>query len=254
MTSRKTAAAIALVASFTPACFPPTSDFLRPEHRFHSDFYAATYQLALTRLLLPRTASFDVLVVPSFQPEEAVSLDWLPEEPIGSRAAGRERECHVRSARMRTSLWSQWTPAVEAALVPSQAHDAEGVALRRQLEGQVDRASAILPGPACLAAWSAWLEALSQIRSPRVAPSSDAIEIRVDGTVHHFSMLVKGVELSGQTWSPEPGTRQAALIELAERVGSYARAPEDRRPALAGAIEKEGAALVAWLRVTRRRD
>jgi hypothetical protein len=81
----------------------------------------------------------------------------------------------------------------------------------------------------------------------RVRYREHTLSVR-DGADYFVSQWAHGAVRSGQTWSPEKGTRTAALIQLAEKMRDLAKAPTESRSDLERALASEARALLGRLR------
>jgi hypothetical protein len=69
-----------------------------------------------------------------------------------------------------------------------------------------------------------------------------------DGTTYFLSQWMPGAIRSGWTWSPERGTRTAAIVQLAEGMRDLARAPTEARGELERTLAADARALLERLR------
>jgi hypothetical protein len=67
-----------------------------------------------------------------------------------------------------------------------------------------------------------WEKALLDVRQPKEDVNG------LDGVSYHFSTWIRGRGvLSGQTWSPDQGSKMDRLTSLAESIGDFARGKVD---------------------------
>lgn len=204
------------------------SDHLHPEEGpFHARAFEP-YLAALTRLLITEERRvLQMVTLPSFHRESAVYVrqEWSGplvvsarlESNLRGQLAERVREkadgkpVTLRTEELYATL-GEWQPTVEVARAPI------GEPLLTQLE-------------------RLWHEALMGTRYPAKAL------VHVDGTRYHFSTRT----MFGRTWSPSRGSRMAALVDVGEKLASYAWAPEAQRAAAGEELLAEVDALLQRL-------
>ncbi|MBF9221784.1 hypothetical protein [Hymenobacter ruricola] len=136
-----------------------------------------------------------VVVLPSFSPEYALSL---------------EEKAHKYYLTYRVCLTSAW-----GAL---QRKETKPVA--------VSTVTVELGAPAAVAVASAFNKAILQTKYP--APT-EGFSVRLDGTTYAFITFQRGVGLqSGETWSPVAGTKMGKLVAIVETLKKVTITPADQ--------------------------
>jgi hypothetical protein len=219
-------------------------DHLEPDEGAFSR--STVYDGALRRALLRGTErEIQMVVVPSFAPEQAVYVDRTGSGP------------RVVAVRLRSNLHRQAmrrvTPALDAA--PERA-DGDDVAVREwtvEDERLVQRAfDEVTPevdvdiapiSPATVERLKAlWIAALTRARRPE--PCDEEIAVS-DGVVFHLAGWSRSVGyLSGQI-RPLAGPKPRMLIEIGLELAGYARAPDAERRGREKALLAKAEALLA---------
>ena len=201
------------------------------------------YKVNLTALLLwPHNYRFaQMLVEPARRPEEAVYLAFGP--------PGSTEDCKVVSNRMRKSLAGQIFHMTRIDATGGEYFSMDDALRKKAALVAVDRASTVLTWAICEKLARVWMAALVRVR-PREY-SEDTIEIRGHGDTFHFESFTNGEGYrGGSSWSPEEGTKMAALVNLANDLIGYARSPTQERERLAAGLAAAATRLLARLEET----
>jgi hypothetical protein len=219
------------------------ADHLEPERAERSQ---EAYRQALRRALLGPIESPDggsrrgvLLVVPSFTPEEAVWFDL-----VGAPTA----PATVTAVQMKSSLWGQMMEVLSGGHTKrsysvSEAAQADALA---KLTPSTTRVTAQIRGELAHRLGALW-EAMLRDTRPK-AETGRCLSIGADGETFHFALGA----LAGTTWSPEEGTKRAALVDIGARLAAFARASDKSRAALEERLRADVEALLARVTVTRR--
>lgn len=151
-------------------------------------------------------------MLPSRRPEEAV---YVRDKWDGS---------YVVASRLESSLWGMRQMATLGRV--------DGGSLDVQ-HPAVEVAKAPIEKPLTALLTQLWRAALLSTRHPAKQP------IRLDGESFHFGTNL----MSGQTWSPTPGSRLAGLVDVGLKLASYARVLPEQRASLAELLHSDIGAL-----------
>jgi hypothetical protein len=89
-----------------------------------------------------------------------------------------------------------------------------------------------------------WSRMLDRVHYPK------EITHGADGTTYYVSHWQQGHGYrSGKTWTPEPGTPAAALVEIAEELRRYAASTAGERDAVEQVLVKKASALLSILNI-----
>jgi len=175
-----------------------------------------------------------MLAVPSFEPEWAVYL-------VRDEATSPQ----IVAKRLRQQLWSEMMDFLSASGT-KDGYDigpvAQAAALAT-LRADVDRATAAVSVDTADALEQVWHEMLGRVRYANERTCGR------DGTTYHVSHWGQrcGVR-SGTTWSPDEGSRPAALVGLAEAMRDLALGAAADRCAKDLALAADARALLAQLK------
>jgi hypothetical protein len=164
-----------------------------------------------------------VLVLPSFRKEFC----------IGVSAEGEAVEAFVLEASY--SIWSTVlvddcqeeidTLVLNGENVPPELLGSLKAFKKQAVEFRTIKAmkrSRSIPRELCEEIKAVWEKVLLDVRHPKEDVNG------LDGVSYHFSTFIKGRgDLSGQTWSPNEGSKMDRLTSLAETIGEYARGKVD---------------------------
>lgn len=213
-------------------------DHLEPER---PDPVTEAYEQALRKALLQQASSTGVrlLLVPSFTAEEALWID---------RGSGSADSPIVGAARMTRNLWSQMLDVLtdghrKRSYSISDTAQAEALA---KITPRIAIATAKIQSDLADKVQLVW-EAMLQDARPKVGK---CVTIGLDGETYHFA----SGKLSGETWSPEPGTKKAALVEIGTELAAFARANEQSRSSIEQRLRAEVEALLARIRADQRTE
>jgi hypothetical protein len=206
MTNRKLLVVLAIMLLLRSVQPLAASDDLEPgDDVFSGVRVIEPYEVAVRTALLSEHRKKTCLLVslPSFQREWTVYLV-------------REDDANplVVYKRLRKSLWNEMDSISDS---DKKTTYSEAI---KKLSVPVDTVkTTVAPATADLLE-KVWWEMLGRVHYPE-APRWGA-----DGVIYHVMHWKAGVGTrSGQTWSPEDGTRTAALINIAEEMRSLADVP-----------------------------
>lgn len=149
-----------------------------------------------------------LVAIPVFRPEWAVYA-------VKPRGAGAVR---LIATRFRTPLWLDGQRLSTNGSIDFQFDHFT----KRDLRSRVDVWETSLAPDTVDALRNVWTQMLAHVRY------SESGLIGLDGVQYHVSSWAQGIGFrSGRTWSPHPGTRTAALVELAERMVKTAQTPSE---------------------------
>ena len=194
------------------------------------------YYLAVRELLIGdhRYRSCQLLAIPSFDREWAV---YVVREDANGAKVYNVLEKHLWSELMdelsgggRRESYSLGSAAQAAGLEKVaksvQHHSASIKPETREMLEQV------------------WSRMLDRVHYPK------EITHGADGTTYYVSQWQQGPGYrSGKTWSPEPGTPAAALVEIAEELRKYAISPAGERDAVEHVLVRKASALLSMLNI-----
>jgi hypothetical protein len=226
------------------ALFPsqsPREDLEPATDLFAADGAPEPYYLAVRAALVEEHSwrQCQVLAIPSFVPEWCVYL--LPNE------GGSEVRPAIVFKRPRKSIYYEMNRVLEEASTDgnhSFGPEAQAKAIS-MLDIQVERFEVPVSAPTADLLDRIWWTMLSRARHYESENNG------VDGVQYHVAHSRGGFGYrSAETWSPDEGTRAAALVEIAESMASLAEAPVAERAAREGALMDKARALakrLEWL-------
>ncbi len=188
----------------------PTTVFedLEPADDSFSFTFPESYHRALVLALLGDDPYriCQLVAIPAFRPEWAVYA-------VKPRSTGAVR---LIATRFRTPLWSDGQRLSKDGSIDFEFDHFT----KQDLRSKVDVWETSLAPDTVDALRNVWTQMLARVRY------SQSGVIGLDGVQYHVSNWAEGIGFrSGRTWSPDPGTRTAALVELAEHMLKTAQTP-----------------------------
>ena len=177
-----------------------------------------------------------MVAIPSFEPEWAVYIR-LEIDPGAERGEGEDREFvpAIVFKRCSVSLYQAmddliWKQANEGD--PSIRGDSRTAALQ-QLSVEVEKFMVPVSDATVELLVRVWDRMLARVRYPKESTAG-----RYDGVMYFAAHWGPDSydERSGETWSPDEGTRTRAFVEIAEAMGDLARSIPVHRPAKEAAL------------------
>ena len=210
-------AALALLTSDAAAFAQLSETHLTPETgTYGSPGWSTDYDRLVRKLLSNDNRHWaELVVLPSFSPEEMVSIEGAD--------LGTAQVVHAKAKR---SIWAatglgsadpkQRVPSIDAVSVPVERHSAT---LNAELQVRLVRA------------WAAFL------RATQYGPFTGVGD---DGTSYHFSaFLTKRGILAGWTWDPPKDSVPALFVEIGTLLAQFADAADAARPTITTKLEKK---------------
>jgi hypothetical protein len=182
------------------------------------------YHLALARALLTGWGErrCQVLAIPSFEAEWCIHLDFDPDPREGLDPSRVRASPRLVLRRMSKHLWSEMMDELHKTAVDgaTRLDDESMTAALTRLSVPVHERIALISTETAEALDAVWSGMLQRTRHPDEATCGN------DGTTYHVAHWQIGIGYrAAETWSPDEGTRAAALIGLAERMARLAEAP-----------------------------
>lgn len=209
-------------------------DHLVPQPAVLGEYDVDEYQVALAQAFLPdRYRDVQMLVVPSFQPEQSVYV----RRPVLRGRAPAGVSPVVVSIRARKSLWAERSRIVAGGRRNFTATAEDQRRAMAQVRPDLDVAEAPLAEATVVVLEELWTAALRQVRYP------EQPRLGLDGVTYHFADWTRGFGYrAGTVWLPATTSRLAGLVEVGEALAAYARtAPQDRPAAEQKLLEKSKA-------------
>ena len=161
----------------------------------------------------------ELVIVPSFQPEEVISLD--------GNDLTSARLVHVTAKR------SIWTALCETDKSCGDGDSPDAVALIEKVSVPTERHEAALDEALKSRLVRVWTALL------RMTHYGARSSIGEDGTSYHFSaFILHEGRLYGRTWSPSPNSLPGLFVELGTLLCEFADGSDAGRPAIHKKIEK----------------
>lgn len=212
MTLARLAHRYVLVALLVALSAPLRAQQLEPETGTFAGYGPPSpYDLFLRRALLEddNYRLCQVVVLPSFAPEYAVYFIEPPDGPpvVISRTLKQQ---------LWTSMMNEMTKSCPDGAISLDAMT-QSVALEKVRETTETR-KAELSAKSAAKIGAVCRDVLLRVRY-RMSPV-----VGLDGTTYHVGHSTRGGFLSGQTWSPTPGSLPAEFVQLGEKLRAYAEA------------------------------
>lgn len=190
------------------------------------DAISAGYQADIKRAFREAFAPgvrLRAIVTPSFQLEYVVGLRQQDDrnEIFMLRPASRQIWDYATIARLRSGHGGVLTGNL---LDPNaELRDVTQDEIKRLEEGlpadpgdlPLTRCAVAIDPALATVLQAVWRRMLDEVRP------GERLEGGADGTAYRFSMELDGRSRSGETWSPERGTRMARLVRIAEAMREY---------------------------------
>jgi len=184
------------------------------------------YFLAVRKALIGEHAyrKCQIVAIPSFHREWGVYLlrDERATDPTPT----------VVLKRLKASLWHEMSRELSENSIDRSisTRDEEQAAAIRRLSVEVDQFTVPVSEETADLLESVWEGMLDRVRYPQEKRSGN------DGTTYYVAHFRPGSYRSGETWSPEEGTRTAALVQIGNAMAALAEAAPPERHAREGDV------------------
>jgi hypothetical protein len=211
------------------------------------------YYLTLRANLLGEHAyrKCQILAVPSFEEEWAVYLFREDDRDL-ELAEGRDQELPptIVFKRLRQSLWHAMAKMIQSGSIDgsiSLESEAQSAAIQR-LSIEVDRFAVPVSDATADVLEKVWDGMLGRVRYTEESTGG------CDGVSYFVAHHRPGSYRCGETWTPDEGTRTAALVDLAEKMGALAESTPLERRVREGALADAAHALAERLELLKEPD